>query len=92
MTSLSLVLVPDPPRRPCADTEDFPSSWTEKLVSSRAHCTPPSVPLPDVHDAAATPAELTAAVTDAETRAPRTNTRAASVRLLSVTRFPLVGV
>ena len=37
-------------------------------------------------------AELTAAVTDTETRAPRTNPRAASFRLLSVTRIPLVGV
>ena len=41
---------------------------------------------------AATPAELTAIVTDAETRAPRTNPRATSFRPLSVTRFPLVGV
>lgn len=85
VASLLLVLAREPPGRPCAETDDFSSSWIEKLDSSAAQ--PASPPRPGVHVASATPGELTAVAVNAETNAARTDPRAPHLRLPIVTCF-----
>ena len=78
--AVTLPLLPPaavPPRRPWADTDEFLSSLTAKLVGALGQCESALVPLTDLHVASATPAELNAVAIEAETRAPSTNPRAA---------------
>src|ERR1700731_1202454 len=75
---LLLELAAAPSRRPWADTDEFLSSLTAKLVWVLVQCASAPVPLTDVQVASATPAELSAAMAiEAETSAPSSDPRAA---------------
>jgi len=68
---LLLPLATAPSRRPWADTDEFLSSLTAKLVGVLVQRASAPLPLTDVQVASATPAELSAAIAiEAETSAP----------------------
>jgi hypothetical protein len=74
---LLLALATPPSKRPWADTDEFLSSLTAKLVGVLVQRAPAPVPVTDVQVASATPAQLSAVAIEAETSAPSSNTRVA---------------
>jgi hypothetical protein len=75
---LLLPLATPPSKRPWADTDEFLSSLTAKLVGVLVQRASAPVPVTDVQVASATPAQLSAVAIEAETNVPSINPRAAS--------------